>query len=124
MDKEMQKALEADGEKLRQLTGEDHGPYFDSAPSYSELVRALAFAIEELDNAKYSEGYTPATIAGEAQLESARKLLLRAQGSPEPKRAKALPCERGEHIWTIDAASRGLIDICRICGEERGRNAK
>ncbi len=26
MDKEMQKALEADGEKLRALTGEDHGP--------------------------------------------------------------------------------------------------
>ncbi len=26
MDKEMMKALEADGEKLRQLTGEDHGP--------------------------------------------------------------------------------------------------
>lgn len=25
-DKEMQAALEADGEKLRQLTGEDHGP--------------------------------------------------------------------------------------------------
>jgi hypothetical protein len=26
MDKEMMKALEADGEKLRQMTGEDHGP--------------------------------------------------------------------------------------------------
>lgn len=25
--KEMQRALEADGEKLRQLTGEDHGPW-------------------------------------------------------------------------------------------------
>lgn len=28
MDKEMMQALEADGEKLRQLTGEDHGPFF------------------------------------------------------------------------------------------------
>lgn len=28
IDREMQRALEADGEKLRQLTGEDHGPYF------------------------------------------------------------------------------------------------
>lgn len=28
MDKEMVKALKADGEKLRQLTGEDHGPFF------------------------------------------------------------------------------------------------
>jgi hypothetical protein len=26
-DLEMQRALEADGEKLRQLTGEDHGPW-------------------------------------------------------------------------------------------------
>jgi hypothetical protein len=26
--KEMKRALEADGEKLRQLTGEDHGPEF------------------------------------------------------------------------------------------------
>jgi hypothetical protein len=26
--KEMQRALQADGEKLRQLTGEDHGPHF------------------------------------------------------------------------------------------------
>lgn len=26
-DKEMMAALEADGEKLRQLTGEDHGPW-------------------------------------------------------------------------------------------------
>lgn len=27
MNREMMKALEADGEKLRQLTGEDHGPW-------------------------------------------------------------------------------------------------
>ncbi len=27
-DREMERALELDGEKLRQLTGEDHGPYF------------------------------------------------------------------------------------------------
>lgn len=27
MNREMIKALEADGEKLRQLTGEDHGPF-------------------------------------------------------------------------------------------------
>lgn len=27
LDKEMQKALEADGDKLLQLTGEDRGPY-------------------------------------------------------------------------------------------------
>lgn len=27
-DKDMMRALEADGEKLRQITGEDHGPVF------------------------------------------------------------------------------------------------
>lgn len=33
MDKEMQRALAADGEKLRQLTGQDHGPQFwDTCP--------------------------------------------------------------------------------------------
>ena len=31
---EMRAALEADGEKLRQLTGEDHGPYFDDTSPY------------------------------------------------------------------------------------------
>lgn len=28
----MQEALEADGEKLRQMTGQDHGPYFFDIP--------------------------------------------------------------------------------------------
>lgn len=33
VDREMMRALEADGEKLRQLTGEDHGPqFFDDCP--------------------------------------------------------------------------------------------
>jgi hypothetical protein len=32
IDREMQRALEADGEKLRQLTGEDHGPVFLADP--------------------------------------------------------------------------------------------
>jgi hypothetical protein len=31
-DREMQRALELDGEKLRQLTGEDHGPFNDDLP--------------------------------------------------------------------------------------------
>lgn len=43
-DREMQKALEADGEKLRQLTGEDHGPIwqttlpFEIAPGDGALL--------------------------------------------------------------------------------------
>jgi hypothetical protein len=34
IDREMQHALEADGEKLRQITGEDHGPYFVTDDPY------------------------------------------------------------------------------------------
>jgi hypothetical protein len=32
-DKEMQRALKADGEKLRQLTGVDNGPHFVNEPA-------------------------------------------------------------------------------------------
>lgn len=35
-DKDMQAALQADGEKLRQMTGEDHGPIFDDPPAEPE----------------------------------------------------------------------------------------
>lgn len=34
IDREMQRALEADGEKLRQITGDDHGPYFVTDEPY------------------------------------------------------------------------------------------
>lgn len=34
---DMQAALEADGEKLRQLTGEDHGPFTLPAPPAGEM---------------------------------------------------------------------------------------
>lgn len=42
-DAEMQKALEADGENLRQMTGEDHGPYFitRTTPPINELRRPV-----------------------------------------------------------------------------------
>lgn len=36
-DREMQAALEDDGEKLRQLTGEDHGPFAMTSDSYPDL---------------------------------------------------------------------------------------
>ena len=38
MPRTMEEALEADGEKLRQLTGQDHGPWwFDPEPTDEEL---------------------------------------------------------------------------------------
>ena len=40
MDKAMQIALEADGEKLRQLTGKDHGPVFIAADPFCNVCGA------------------------------------------------------------------------------------
>lgn len=56
------------------------------APPYSELVRALAFVLKLVDDNVVDWDLGPNS---DAALESARKLLLRAQGSPEPARAKA-----------------------------------
>lgn len=41
--KEMQRALEADGNKLRDLTGEDHGPYFDDLRDYETCAVCNGF---------------------------------------------------------------------------------
>jgi hypothetical protein len=41
MDKEMMRALAADGEKLRQLTGEDHGPHPVEPLSYDDSSTPL-----------------------------------------------------------------------------------
>ena len=68
-DIEMQRALEADGEKLRQLTGEDHGPF--NPPS----ERAVDWQFQRVDAegdgyfievlVRYSiEPYVPAKISG------------------------------------------------------------
>jgi hypothetical protein len=46
MDKEMMAALEADGEKLRQLTGEDHGPAFLS-PTYDTAAAPAWYSADE-----------------------------------------------------------------------------
>ncbi|WP_065330349.1 hypothetical protein [Tritonibacter mobilis] len=40
-DREMMAALEADGEYLRQMTGQDHGPYFIDAPGCIECSAPL-----------------------------------------------------------------------------------
>jgi len=49
-DKQMTGALKADGEKLRALTGEDHGPEFFDAGGYSDdnLPPDEAEALEKL----------------------------------------------------------------------------
>ena len=40
-DAEMQRALEADGEKLRQMTGADHGPWFVLEDDAQDWLREM-----------------------------------------------------------------------------------
>ena len=53
---EMQAALEADGEKLRAMTGEDHGPWdmadFALAPEHRAELESLAAGFEASDYAE------------------------------------------------------------------------
>lgn len=50
-DREMQRALEGDGEKLRQLTGEDHGPWpLYASPELSGLMDAARKAETAIDD--------------------------------------------------------------------------
>lgn len=44
--KEMLAALRADGEKLRQMTGEEHGPAFDECCGYVEWGYSLGTPAE------------------------------------------------------------------------------
>ena len=64
-DLEMQKALEADGEKLRQLTGQDHGPWKDLPPHIIDwqFQRGDSTTLEVLVHYDI-EPYVPARISG------------------------------------------------------------
>lgn len=69
-DSEMERALIADGEKLRALTGEDHGPWFDGddelPPTFApeepaevaELREQLATARAALERLSTYEAFT------------------------------------------------------------------
>ena len=57
MDREMMKALEADGEKLRQLTGEDHGPWTTLDMIYDALARNQISAREAIEQVLYHPEY-------------------------------------------------------------------
>lgn len=48
-DREMEEALSADGEKLRGLTGEDHGPWL---PNTEPGLLAARFAIAEIESSR------------------------------------------------------------------------
>lgn len=56
-DKAMQDALQADGDKLRAMTGEGHGPAFDefAPPTDQEIANAFHAAAEEFGDDKSTE---------------------------------------------------------------------
>jgi hypothetical protein len=59
MDREMQRALLADGEKLAQLTGADHGPYFfPEDATRIELLDLLEQAEDEYQEVAKALGCT------------------------------------------------------------------
>lgn len=59
----MQRALQADGEKLKALTGEDHGPVF-SYPEYSTPGRILV-RVSSTDSTVYRHDYEVLDFDGE-----------------------------------------------------------
>lgn len=76
-DREMQRALEADGEKLRQLTGEDHGP-FDVAGAVTHPVdwhRSPPFITSLSGDGKYEVSIKVHSIE---ELHAAHDLVLKA----------------------------------------------
>lgn len=75
----------AAGERVVMEDLQSRGLAESNAPSYNELVRALAFTIKMLDDTildhKDLAPLAKLQPIKEAQLESARKLLLRAQAA-------------------------------------------
>lgn len=57
LDKEMQRALEADGEKLRAMTGEDHGPWSPFRLIFDALARNEISAREAVEQVLYHPEY-------------------------------------------------------------------
>lgn len=77
-DEEMMKALEADGEYLRQMTGEDHGPYFLADEDKSYLVWSNEHrAWWGPNNAGY---YSALEAAGRYTRDEALKICVQARG--------------------------------------------
>jgi NTP pyrophosphatase (non-canonical NTP hydrolase) len=116
-DKAMQQALAEDGEKLRQLTGEDHGPYFPDAfvdtANYQEFVRESAIFPKRLGII-----YCALKLAGEAG-EVSEKIgkAIRDNGAYDevtgelvlaPEKRLDLLKELGDVTWYITALAAEL----------------
>jgi len=104
--KEMQRALEADGEKLRALTGEDHGPF---TPALAICPRCDG------------QGNYPSSESGERDEDcpdcNASGMLKIGEFNPICERHCHL-CEGDDHHWAYDGAKdqndEPLIS-CRHC---------
>lgn len=67
MSDEMKRALEADGDKLRQLTGEDHGPFLmkcdDECPGDDSCgARLICMCGSEMEDHGIGSGHAPVSI--------------------------------------------------------------
>jgi len=102
-DKEMQAALEADGEKLAALTGEDHGPWsvddFELRVEHRDELESLAAGYEASDYAetlllKALQPHIDAFHAGDRSDFTMRQLRIsndaRANASRSRKSAEAI----------------------------------
>lgn len=89
LDRAMMKALEADGEKLRQLTGEDHGPIFladedeiSDNPAFEAWLQILEadviqgeYGYEEGEFAVFPDHWLPDFLAGRTPAEAFKRAL-------------------------------------------------
>lgn len=57
MSKEMDEALEADGKKLRGITGEDHGPHFIYVDDVTVPRALLVLCLDLLESASRYTGF-------------------------------------------------------------------
>ena len=140
-DREMQRALELDGEKLRQITGEDHGPQTliecgqccgDSPPVKTGGGEAVAWLYEiNVDGTHWSQRYTDTKPAGNSYQRNIRPLYLaspRSEGvracevqmkrmherlemSDPPAPAQAVQEQRGRHA--VERFQKRVVEMVR-----------
>ena len=113
MDKEMQKALEADGEKLRQLTGEDHGPW-----TGAEKIGQLAVDRQRLflERLKPDDFFRFAPLGRADFLGVPVQSLRQRLDGPAQRQAQL-----GGHLLALGGVRRGRLDqVLGRCGAAGG----
>lgn len=103
--KDVQRALQADGEKLEQLTGEDHGPSFPD--EVGELMTE-----EELLQGLEKSGYLPV---------QKEPLVVRFDGEPSPEKEPLLSKEAFRQLTPSEVLADVLTGakLMGLCSERR-----